>query len=306
MANIGIGLPLRVLRGPIRSLVLVSLLLGALALHSLSVYAHGVLDQVNDPPAGTSISCGIPGSLYQSFTPGGPSTLLAAVDLRLSAGENFPAAGFTTKVKIRSGSPTGPLLAEANTFVPGPQISGAQFLVHFDFSPPVVVQPGNIYVIEWISNPPGAGVLSWTGRIDNPYGSGNMFSCSGTAVAIVDLNFQTHLLPAVSIDIKPGSEPNSINPKSKGVIPVAILTTDTFDATTVDADTVRFGPGAAVKAHKKVHVEDVDSDGDLDLVLHFRTQDTGIVCGDTSASLVGATFGGQAIEGSDSIKVKCD
>jgi hypothetical protein len=39
---------------------------------------------------------------------------------------------------------------------------------------------------------------------------------------------------AVPIDIKPGSFPNSINPQSKGVIPVAILTTDTFDATTVD------------------------------------------------------------------------
>ncbi len=30
-------------------------------------------------------------------------------------------------------------------------------------------------------------------------------------------------------------------------------------------------------------------------------QDTGIVCGETSASLTGQTFGGQAIEGSDSI-----
>ena len=145
-------------RGPVRSLVLVSLLPGALVLHSLSVYAHGVLDQVNDPPTGTTISCGIAGSLYQSFTPGGPSTLLAAVDLRLRAGPGFPAAGFTTKIKIRSGSPAGPLLAEANAFVPGPQTSGAQFLVHFDFSPPVAVQPGSSYMIEWIANPPGASV----------------------------------------------------------------------------------------------------------------------------------------------------
>ena len=38
----------------------------------------------------------------------------------------------------------------------------------------------------------------------------------------------------VSIDIKPGSSPNRINPKSNGVIPVGILTTDAFDATTVD------------------------------------------------------------------------
>jgi hypothetical protein len=38
----------------------------------------------------------------------------------------------------------------------------------------------------------------------------------------------------VAIDIKPGGFPNSVNPKSNGMIPVAILTTATFDATTVD------------------------------------------------------------------------
>jgi hypothetical protein len=49
-------------------------------------------------------------------------------------------------------------------------------------------------------------------------------------------------------------------------------------------------------------IEDIDGDGDDDLVLYFKTQETGIVRGDTSASLTGKIFGWQAIEGSDSLR----
>jgi hypothetical protein len=107
---------------------------------------------------------------------------------------------------------------------------------------------------------------------------------------------------SVAIDIKPGSYPNSINPRSQGVIPVAILTTDTFDALQVDAESVKFGLDLATERHGQAHVEDVDGDGDQDLVLHFKTQEAGIVCGDTEASLTGETFDGQSIMGTDSIK----
>ena len=119
---------------------------------------------------------------------------------------------------------------------------------------------------------------------------------------------QIEILPVI-IDIKPGSFPNSINVKKQGVIPVAILSTNTaqgesfdFDATTVDEVTVRFGLNGAVESHGMRHIEDVDGDGDLDLVLHFETQETGIQCGDTSASLTGRTFAGLFIQGSDSVR----
>jgi integrase len=39
-------------------------------------------------------------------------------------------------------------------------------------------------------------------------------------------------------------------------------------------------------------VEEVDGDGVDDLVLHFETKETGILCGDTSASLTGRILGG--------------
>ena len=48
-------------------------------------------------------------------------------------------------------------------------------------------------------------------------------------------------------------------------------------------------------------LEDIDLNGDLDLILHFQTQDTGIACGDTSAFLTGETFDNDMIEGTDSI-----
>jgi len=123
-------------------------------------------------------------------------------------------------------------------------------------------------------------------------------------------NIRAVRVPApITIDIKPGSDPNSINLKSKGVIPVAILSTNIaegdaqeFDATQVDALTVEFGPNGAVESHGQGHVEDVDGDGDSDMVFHFKTQETGIVCGDADATLVGETFGGIPFTGTDTVR----
>jgi serine protease len=105
----------------------------------------------------------------------------------------------------------------------------------------------------------------------------------------------------VALDIKLGGFPNPINPRSKGVIPVAILTTETFNATTVNPTTVRFGATGSEAAPVHSTLEDVDGDGNIDMILHFKTQDTGIQCGKTFASLTGQTFDGRAVEGFDSI-----
>jgi len=114
--------------------------------------------------------------------------------------------------------------------------------------------------------------------------------------------FSTRIAGAqVDIDIKPGSAPNSINPRNKGVIPVAVLGSADFDATQVDPSTVQFG-AANAPAVRDGLVADINDDGFPDMLFRFRTQATGIQCGSTSASLSGMTFNGQSFEGSDSVR----
>jgi len=118
----------------------------------------------------------------------------------------------------------------------------------------------------------------------------------------------TAVIP-VDIGIKPGSDRNSINCNNKkGVIAVAILTTEDFDATTVDHTTVTFEGASETHVDKKSgeahrHEEDVDGDGDTDLVFHFRLGDTGLTCDSTEGTLIGETFDGQAIEGADAVRM---
>ena len=51
---------------------------------------------------------------------------------------------------------------------------------------------------------------------------------------------------------------------------------------------------------------DLDNDGDMDLLFHFRTRETGISCGDTEATLTGQTWDGTLISGTDSVNtVSC-
>lgn len=106
----------------------------------------------------------------------------------------------------------------------------------------------------------------------------------------------------VTIDIKPGTAQNSINCQNpKEVIPVAVLSTPDFDAMQVDPATVVFGWGNAPEMHGNSHVEDVDGDGDVDLLFHFLYSQTGIMPNEEQASLFGKLYSGVPIRGTDLI-----
>jgi len=103
----------------------------------------------------------------------------------------------------------------------------------------------------------------------------------------------------VSIDIKPGSDPNSINIGSKGVVPVAVLSNSPFNAKDVDIDSILF---AGAKPAKNSY-EDVNGDGNPDLILHFDTQSLNLTTNDTKAFLTGNLTSGLLIKGSDFVKI---
>jgi hypothetical protein len=134
--------------------------------------------------------------------------------------------------------------------------------------------------------------------------------------------------PILPIDIKPGSCPNPLNVKSKGVVPVAILGTEDFDVYQIDPASVRLEGAAPLRSA----LEDVATplepftgkadcfedcfvegpDGYTDLTLKFKTQEVVDALGDVydgdclplflSGNLK-AEFGGTPFEGEDVVLI---
>lgn len=109
----------------------------------------------------------------------------------------------------------------------------------------------------------------------------------------------------VTIDISPADSKAVIDLTAGGTVPVAILSTATFDATTVDRTSVTFGrtgDEASRKACEKAR--DVNRDRLVDLVCTFKVRATGLTKGDRTATLKGRTSDGRPIIGHDAVKVR--
>ncbi len=111
---------------------------------------------------------------------------------------------------------------------------------------------------------------------------------------------------AVTVDVKPGTTgPAPINIGSAGVIPVAILSDRTFDATQVNPATVRVA-GAVVRLTGNAQgcsTDDVDGDGRLDLLCQVATNQLDLLPGVSYAEVEAETWAGVRVFGWDSIQL---
>jgi hypothetical protein len=191
------------------------------------------------------------------------------------------------QVQVRTGGPDGTVVAllfDADIDAVGTE--GETGWTYFEY----VVPGADTYTLEArVEN-------SFDAFLDSYLGLDAVSLVAGAPVTTEDIDVQ--------IDVKPGSDVNPINTKSKGRIPVALLGSESCDVTEVDVSTLAFGPAGAAPSHGHGHIEDVNADGYPDLVLHFDTQDAGFERGDTEATLVGAMIDGTPIAATDHVKVK--
>jgi hypothetical protein len=109
----------------------------------------------------------------------------------------------------------------------------------------------------------------------------------------------------IGIEIKPGSgERAPINPKAKGVIPVALLASVDFDPFSIDVSSLTFGRTGDERTLRRCAGggQDIDGDGDLDRVCTFENQGTNFNAMSSMGVLKGSTTSGTQFKGEGYLK----
>lgn len=117
--------------------------------------------------------------------------------------------------------------------------------------------------------------------------------------AVVDIGIYEFRPMEIRIIVDPEGRGAPIKLTPKRLLTAAILGGQGFDLGTIDVSSITFGPSyVAREVHDRGHLQDCDSDGVLDILLHFRCGETGIQPGDTTVSLRGRFESGEPFWGS--------
>jgi hypothetical protein len=110
----------------------------------------------------------------------------------------------------------------------------------------------------------------------------------------------------INIDIRPGNPHTApVNPKSKGNLPVALLSSAEFNALAVDYGSLTFGAAGTEASLLRCNKEgqDIDGDGRPDLTCFFDTETAGFEEGDSVGVVMGKTTAGRAFVGRGDIRI---
>lgn len=109
----------------------------------------------------------------------------------------------------------------------------------------------------------------------------------------------------IPLDIKPDSDPNSLNVGRPGLVSVALLSTaDLSTPIEVDRTSLRFGPtGTEAQVVRCGEPEDANGDGLFDLVCKFSLSDARSRIGDTVGIVTGVLMDGTPFMGADRVRI---
>jgi hypothetical protein len=111
----------------------------------------------------------------------------------------------------------------------------------------------------------------------------------------------------IDVKIKPGTPEGGapINPRSRGNIPVALLSSAEFNAPEVDQPSLRFGAAGNESSLLRCNKDDTDvnADGKPDLVCHFDTQTAAFGPGNVEGIVTGSLKDGRQFEGRGPLKL---
>jgi hypothetical protein len=208
-------------------------------------------------------------------------TARTEIRLRYSAGAGSP--GGTATVNVSGGV----LTSQGRIFMEG---------AHGSMN--VNLTGGVVYCASFDPNGPYnmdicGGTLIITGDatadIQADIDAGYITACGGAGIVVYDYDIRnfgkTTVTAALTrgIDIKPCACPNPFNPKSKGVLPVAILGAADFDVTEIDPASIRLAGVPALRSGFEDVAGPADGDtcecgelgpdGFVDMTVKFKTQE---------------------------------